>query len=105
MPLPPYVRQKFRSRKKLMSAIAMIVRISRVLSDSLSVPMIMGNGPINIMPAPLVLDFVLTPEITIARKMIADPTIINMKPIRTKEAHSDICIRQPKHKKVEIIKV
>lgn len=101
MPLLSYVVWEIRSRKKVMSAIAMIVRISRVLTDSLSVPPMMGNGTINIMPAP----FVLTLEIAIAKKMIATPTVINRKPMRTKEAHSDICTRQPKHKKVEIIKV
>jgi hypothetical protein len=76
-----------------------------ILTDSLSVPMIMGNGPMSITPAPFVLGFVLIIETAIDRKTITIPAIMSMTPIGTREAQSDNCARQVKHKKGEIIKV
>ena len=81
------------------------MRTRRIFTDSLSVPMIMGNGPINMIPAPFVLGFVLATEMTIDKKMSTNPIMINTKPTKAREAQSDICARQVKHKKVEIIKV
>jgi hypothetical protein len=76
-----------------------------IFTDSLSVPMIMGNGPINMMPAPFVLGFVLATEMAIDKKMSTNPKTINIKPMIVRKSQSDICVRQVKHKKVEIIKV
>lgn len=72
-----------------------------ILTDSLSVPTIMGNGPMIITPAPFVLGFVLIIEIAIDRKMITIPAMMSMTPISTREAQSDNCARQVKHKKAK----
>jgi len=82
-----------------------IVRVRRIFTDCLSVPMIMGIGPISIMPAPFVLAFVFVAEMAIDRKMIMNPRMMNAKPITVRKVQSVIRVRQRKHKEKETIKV
>jgi hypothetical protein len=79
----------------------MIVRTRMILTDSLSVPIIMGNGPMIITPAPFVLGFVLIIEMAIDRKMITIPVMMSITPISPRETQSDNCARQVKHKKAK----
>jgi hypothetical protein len=51
----------------------------------------MGIGPINIIPAPFVLGFVLAADMTTDKTMMTSPTTINTKPVKTREAQLDIC--------------
>jgi hypothetical protein len=82
----------------MVQAIVSVTAIKMIGIIFSSVSMIMGNGPIKMMPAPFVLGFVFVTAMAIDKKMSTKPT-------RTREAQSDICARQVKHKKVEIIKV
>lgn len=88
-----------RSKNAIMSAITMIVKMSRIFTDSLSVPMMMGKGPISMMPAPFALGFVLVIEMVIERKMTAIPAMMKMMPISAREVQSGNCVRHVKHEK------
>jgi hypothetical protein len=83
--------QERRSKNRIISTITTIVRIRRILTDSLSVPTVMGNGPISITPATFALCFILTVDIIMDRKTIANPMMINITPTRLSEVQSNIC--------------
>lgn len=71
----------------------MIVRMRRILTDSLSVPMTMGKGPIRIMPAPFVFVSVFAlllflVEMAIEKNTIMIPAMIIAMPIKAREVQS-----------------
>ena len=80
------------------------MRTRRSLTDSLSGPMIIGNGPINIMPAPFVSCFVLTADIVTYRKKIANPMRISITPAKLSEHQSgkmSACLNTEKSKQLK----
>ena len=91
-----------------MSAIMTMASISMIFTDCLSVPKIIGNGPMRITPPPFIFPLFLLAERAsrkVVTMMIMSPMTINKKPINPKASQSDNSFAKDRHGKVEIIKV
>ena len=95
---------ELRSRNKIIRAITTTARIRRILTDSLSVPKIIGIGPMSIIPALFVFRGDLATDIAIDRKTIATPIMTIIAPARLSEDQSSnafACLGTEKSKQLK----